>query len=484
MMQPGLLIGRLAWANKFPRDSRLPGIGEMRFVSTRGQSASVGFSEAVAQGLAPDGGLYLPENFPDLSESTDHWEDLSYPDLCFEFFRFFATDLDADVLRHAIDRSYSTFSHPQIAPIVELSEHCKVLELFHGPTLAFKDFALQLLGNLYEHQIARTGKNLTVLGATSGDTGAAAISGLIGKRGVTVFILYPNGKVSALQERQMTCTGAGNVFPLAIEGTFDDAQSTVKELFSDLPFREAVGLSAVNSINLARILAQSVYYLFAWLRLGSRDRENTTFVVPTGNFGNVFAGWLLTKMGIVIRGFRVATNQNDVLHRLFDSGEYSLGEVSPSLAPSMDIQVASNFERLLYFILDGDSARVREVMNSFREEGRYCFENLAVDGFSSSSTTDSEIPEIIRSVHREYGYWVDPHTACGFKALSPDEKHLVLATAHPAKFPDLYEKAGMEKPTSPVLQQLLEKTPVKYDSPVSPSAIRAFVEKNSSQTGE
>ena len=203
---------------------------------------------------------------------------------------------------------------------------------------------MQLLGNLYEHQIARTGKNLTVLGATSGDTGAAAISGLIGKRGVTVFILYPNGKVSALQERQMTCTGAGNVFPLAIEGTFDDAQSTVKELFSDLPFREAVGLSAVNSINLARILAQSVYYLFAWLRLGSRDRENTTFVVPTGNFGNVFAGWLLTKMGIVIRGFRVATNQNDVLHRLFDSGEYSLGEVSPSLAPSMDIQVASNFE--------------------------------------------------------------------------------------------------------------------------------------------
>jgi len=461
-----------------------PGIGEMRFVSTRGQSASVGFSEAVEQGLAPDGGLYLPENFPDLRESADHWEDLSYPDLCFEFFRFFATDLEADVLRHAIDRSYSTFSHPQIAPIVDLSENCKVLELFHGPTLAFKDFALQLLGNLYEHQIARTGKNITVLGATSGDTGAAAISGLIGKRGVSVFILYPKGKVSLLQERQMTCTGAGNVFPLAIEGTFDDAQFTVKELFSDLPFREEVGLSAVNSINLARILAQSVYYLFAWLRLGSRDRENTTFVVPTGNFGNVFAGWLLTKMGIAIRGFRVATNQNDVLHRLFDSGEYSLGEVSPSLAPSMDIQVASNFERLLYFILDGESARVREVMNSFREEGRYCFENLSVDGFSSSSASDSEIPEIIRSVNREYGYWVDPHTACGFKDLPPDEKHLVLATAHPAKFPDLYEKAGMEKPTSPVLQELLEKTPVNYDSSVSPSAIRAFVEKNSSQTGK
>ena len=456
----------------------------MRFVSTRGQSDPVGFSEAVAQGLAPDGGLYLPESFPDLSTHAAQWEDFTYPELCFEFFRLFATDLEADVLRRAIDHSYSTFSHPQIAPIVELNDHCKVMELFHGPTLAFKDFALQLLGNLYELQIERSGQNLTILGATSGDTGAAAISGLLGKRGVTVFILYPEGKVSPLQERQMTCTGASNVFPLAIEGTFDDAQRTVKELFSDLPFREKVGLSAVNSINLSRILAQSVYYLYAWLRLGRNDRERTTFVVPTGNFGNVFAGWLLTKMGIAIRGFRVATNQNDVLHRLFNTGEYSLGSVVPSLAPSMDIQVASNFERLLFFILDGDSGRVREVMNRFRQEGRYCFENFAVDGFSSSSVSDLEIPEIIRSVSREFGYLIDPHTACGFKDLRPDEKHLVLATAHPAKFPEVYENAGMEKPTSPILQELLGKNPVKYDSQSDPSAIRSFIEKNYSLSSE
>ena len=456
----------------------------MRFVSTRGQSDPVGFSEAVAQGLAPDGGLYLPESFPDLSTHAAQWEDFTYPELCFEFFRLFATDLEADVLRRAIDHSYSTFSHPQIAPIVELNDHCKVMELFHGPTLAFKDFALQLLGNLYELQIERSGQNLTILGATSGDTGAAAISGLLGKRGVTVFILYPEGKVSPLQERQMTCTGASNVFPLAIEGTFDDAQRTVKELFSDLPFREKVGLSAVNSINLSRILAQSVYYLYAWLRLGRNDRERTTFVVPTGNFGNVFAGWLLTKMGIAIRGFRVATNQNDVLHRLFNTGEYSLGSVVPSLAPSMDIQVASNFERLLFFILDGDSGRVREVMNRFRQEGRYCFENFAVDGFSSSSVSDLEIPEIIRSVSREFGYLIDPHTACGFKDLRPDEKHLVLATAHPAKFPEVYENAGMEKPTSPILQELLGRNPVKYDSQVDPSAIRSFIEKNYSLSSE
>lgn len=456
----------------------------MRFVSTRGQSDPVSFSEAVAQGLAPDGGLYLPETFPSLGSHVEQWEELTYPELCFEFFCLFATDLENDALRRAIDLSYSTFSHPQIAPVIELSSHCKVMELFHGPTLAFKDFALQLLGNLYELQIARSGQNLTILGATSGDTGAAAISGLIGKRGVTVFILYPDGKVSPLQERQMTCTGASNVFPLAIEGAFDDAQRTVKELFSDLPFREKVGLSAVNSINLARILAQSVYYLYAWLRLGSKDRENTTFVVPTGNFGNVFAGWLLTKMGIIIRGFRVATNQNDVLHRLFHTGEYSLGTVIPSLAPSMDIQVASNFERLLFFILDRDAGRVRSVMDSFHEEGRYCFDNFAVNGFSSTSVSDKEIPEIIRSVNREHGYLVDPHTACGFKSLCPDEKYLVLATAHPAKFPDVYENAGMERPTSPILQELLERNSVKYNSQVDPSVIRSFIEKNCSFVSE
>lgn len=456
----------------------------MRFVSTRGQSEPVCFSEAVAQGLAPDGGLYLPNDFPDLSPFFGKWENLSYPELCFEFFRLFATDLEADELKRSIDHSYSTFSHPQVAPVVQLNSNCKVLELFHGPTLAFKDFALQLLGNLYELQIARSGQNLTILGATSGDTGAAAISGLIGKSGVTVFILYPNGKVSPLQERQMTCTGASNVFPLAIEGTFDDAQKTVKELFSDLNFRQQVGLSAVNSINLARILAQSVYYLYAWFRLGTAERECTTFVVPTGNFGNVFAGWLLTKMGVSIRGFRVATNQNDVLHRLFRSGEYSLASVVPSLAPSMDIQVASNFERLLFFILDGDFKRVREVMNRFRDEGRYCFDNFVAEGFSSSSAADWEIPEIIHSVKQEYGYLVDPHTACGFKDLPPEEKHLVLATAHPAKFPEVYENAGMEKPTAPILQELLEKTPVKYDSGVDASTIRAFIENHSSYKSE
>jgi len=450
----------------------------MRYRSTRGGAQPVSFTEAVAQGLAPDGGLYLPEEFPDLSHYIEPWSNLSYSELCFEFFKHFATDLDDADLKQAVDSAYSSFSHADIAPLIRLNDHWQVLELFHGPTLAFKDFALQLLGNLYELQIKRTGQKLCILGATSGDTGAAAISGLLGKSGVEVFILYPNGKVSPLQERQMTCTGASNVYPIAIEGTFDDAQRTVKELFGDSEFSKTVGLSAVNSINLARILAQSVYYLYAWLKLEKSKREITEFVVPTGNFGNVFAGWLLTKMGIPMGGFRVATNQNDVLHRLFASGQYELASVSPSLAPSMDIQIASNFERLLFYFLDGNTERVCEVMQSFREKGKYSFEQFDVPGFSSTSLTDAEIPAIIQKVYQEYSYLVDPHTACAFKDLNENKHSVILATAHPAKFPDVFSDAGMERPKSPVLESLLDQQPVKHEVGVDASSIKAFIQNN------
>ena len=448
----------------------------MKFVSTRGQADAVSFSEAVAQGLAPDGGLYLPSEFPDITPFLREWENMSYSELCFSFFRLFATDINENALHKIVEDSYSRFSHNEIAPMVSLDENLKVLELFHGPTLAFKDFALQLLGNLYEEQIKKSGRELTILGATSGDTGAAAIAGLLGKKGVTVFILFPDGKVSPLQERQMTCTESDNVFPLAIEGTFDDAQRAVKEIFSDLNFKKKVGLSAVNSINLARILAQSVYYLFAWLKIEKEERLNTTFVVPTGNFGNVFAGWLLTKMNLPIKGFQVATNQNDVLHRLFKYGQYSLSEVSQSLAPSMDIQVASNFERLLYFILDGDSQKLTQIMAIFAKEGKYCFDDFQVDGFSSSTVSDDEIPEIIRNVQDNYDYLVDPHTACAFKDLKNSEKYLILATAHPAKFPNVYEKASLSEPKSAVLEELKEKKSVKFSIDSSVHAIRSFIE--------
>ena len=447
----------------------------MRFISTRGEAPPVTFSEAVAEGLAPDGGLYLPEELPDLGNRLESWSDLPYPELCLAFFRLFAEDLDELVLARIMHTSHECFAHPEIAPIRRLDDKLAVLELFHGPTLAFKDFALQILGNFYEEQIRRTGRPLSILGATSGDTGAAAIAGLLGKEGVNVFILYPDGRVSPLQERQMTCTGATNVFPLAIVGTFDDAQAALKEVFNDHPFKERVGLSAVNSINLARILAQSVYYLSAWFRLPSESREETVFVVPTGNFGNVFAGWLLAKMGVPIGGFRIATNQNDVLHRLFQTGEYVLGPVAPSYAPSMDIQVASNFERFLYYFMDCDSEKVREVMTTFRKDGSYRFATFADHGFTSSRVADPEIPEIIRKTSTKYGYLVDPHTACAFKDLDPDRPHLILATAHPAKFPDVFREAGLPESTSPTLESLKEREIVKYAVEPTKEAIQAFI---------
>jgi threonine synthase len=449
----------------------------MKFISTRGRAPAVSFSEAVAQGLAPDGGLYLPEKLPHLGPHLGTWADLDYPALCEAFLAHFATDLGRGDLGRIVERSYAGFDHAEIAPLRRLSDDRFVLELFHGPTLAFKDFALQLLGNLYEEQIARTGRPIAVLGATSGDTGAAAIHGLLGKEGVTTFILYPDGRVSPLQERQMTCTGSETVFPLAIAGSFDDAQTALKEVFGDRGFAEEVGLSAVNSINLARILAQCVYYLYAFFRLPEDVREKAVFVVPTGNFGNVLAGWLVRRMGAPIRGFRVATNRNDILHRLFQTGVYELGSVEPSLAPSMDIQVASNFERFLYYMVGEDPARVREVMAAFRQSGKYAFEDFDGDCFTSSCTGDGEIGQLIRHVYERYGYVVDPHTACGF--AGPGEGvEVALATAHPAKFPEtICESVGLDS-THPSLEALKGRQPVKYRVDPTPEAIKAFMREH------
>ncbi|WPJ94918.1 threonine synthase [Coraliomargarita algicola] len=446
----------------------------MQFISTRGQVPPVSFSTAVAQGLAPDGGLYLPEQLPDLKPYLAEWSKLSYAELCEVFFAIFATDIEADELKKIVTRSYTKFDHADIAPIVKLDDDRYVLELFHGPTLAFKDFALQLLGNLYESQIARTGNRISVLGATSGDTGAAAIHGLLGKEGVTTFILYPDGRISPLQERQMTCTGADNVFPLAIKGSFDDAQTAMKTVFEDREFAAEVGLSAVNSINLARILAQCVYYLSAYFRLPEDVRDDITFVVPTGNFGNVLAGWLVQRMGLPIKGFRVATNQNDILHRLFESGTYQLDEVAPSVAPSMDIQVASNFERFLYYAEGQDSEKVREIIQTFKETGKYVFENFDRAGFSSSRTDDAQIAAIIKDVYAKYGYVADPHTACGFSD-GFEGKEIILSTAHPAKFPDTIQDAIGEDSTHPSLEELKSREIVKYSVEPTPEAIKAFM---------
>lgn len=453
----------------------------MKFVSTRGLTEAVGFSEAVAIGLAPDGGLYVPEVLPDLSKELVRWKDLSYEETCFEFFKHFATDIDSEILMELIERSYSGFTHADRAPLKQLDDKFWVLELFHGPTLAFKDFALQFLGNLYEYQIQTTGKSINVLGATSGDTGAAAIHGLLGKSGVNIFILYPDGRVAPLQERQMTCTQADNVFPLAIEGSFDDTQRVLKEILADQDFRTGFNLSAVNSINLARVLAQCVYYIYSFWKLPESSREKVEFVVPTGNFGNVLAGWMVQQMGLPIRSFRVATNQNDILHRLFSSGNYQESSVEPSLAPSMDIQVASNFERFLYYAEDSNAERVREIMRSFKDTGEYQFSDFDRSSFSSSRTDDQEIETIIKAVYEKYGYIADPHTACGMTNvlgghMSPQ---VVLATAHPAKFPDTIEKCLGLVPKHSSLEVLKTRDVVKHKIASTKGAVESFIKKYS-----
>ncbi|HZZ57145.1 MAG TPA: threonine synthase [Opitutaceae bacterium] len=453
----------------------------MRYRSTRGAAPAVSFSEAVAIGLAPDGGLYLPEELPPVAGRLAEWEGLAYAELCLRFFRLFADDIPEAELRPLVAAAYARFEDPAIAPLRELEPGKWVLELFHGPTLAFKDFALQLLGNLYGRQCRLRGESINVLGATSGDTGAAAIHGLIGRPATAIFILYPDGRVSPLQERQMACTGAANVHALAIDGSFDDAQRALKEIFGDQQFRTQYRLSAVNSINLARVLAQCVYYLSAWLRLPPAARAaGVDFVVPTGNFGNVLAGWMLQKMGVPIHGFRVATNQNDILWRMFTTGEYRVDAVRPSLAPSMDIQVASNFERYLYYALGRDPARVRQAMESLRTTGRLAVPGFDPDTFTASRCTDEEIPGIIRGLHEKHRYIADPHTACGFKdyeALS-QRPTVFLATASPAKFPDVIERAIGQTPRHPSLEALKSRPIAKVRLPASAGEIQTYLRRH------
>lgn len=448
----------------------------MNFISTRGLSEPHSFSEAVKIGLAPDGGLFVPERLPDLTSQLSRWEGKSYPDLCVSFFRNFASDIEGQELEELIGEAYTNFDHDEHAPLISLSEKISVLELFHGPTLAFKDFALQLLGKLYERQVSKTGVSINVLGATSGDTGAAAISGLVGKEGVNIFILYPDGRVSPLQERQMSCTGESNVYPIAITGSFDDAQAALKEVFGDREFSRSSNLSAVNSINLARILAQCVYYIYAWLKLPAEKREETTFVVPTGNFGNVLAGWMASEMGMKVAGFRVATNQNDILHRFFSSGEYSVSEASSSLAPSMDIQVASNFERYLYYGLGENADKTRKTMSEFKKRGVFVSrDDSLIKSMSSSRMEDGEIRDTIRDVYQKYDYIADPHTACAFKDLDEFEHCVILSTAHPAKFPETIEETLGISVTHPSLDVLKERKIVKYPLSADAEAIKEFV---------
>ncbi|MFP6796635.1 MAG: threonine synthase [Pseudomonadales bacterium] len=413
----------------------------MRYVSTRGGMDPVTFQEAVIIGQAPDGGLLLPEFLPDISSDLERWRELAFEDLAFEVVRLFADDIDDASLRNIFKDAFETFACDDTINLVQL-DGLNILELFHGPTLAFKDVALQVLGRLFEHILGQRSGSLNILGATSGDTGSAAIAGVRGRRNIDIFVLFPDGRTSLMQELQMTTVMDSNVHCLGIKGTFDDCQELMKSIFNDLAFKEEYRLGAVNSVNWARVVTQVVYYIYAALKF----KEPVSFSVPTGNFGNVFAGYLARSMGVPIDRLILATNENDILARFFKTGNYARGVVKHTLSPSMDIQVASNFERFLYLHFNRDSERLIEFIETFAREGSAKVNYVdSVDPlFLATSIGTEETMETIKSMYASYEYVLDPHSAVGvaaashFKLSSPV---ISLATAHPAKFPDTVNKA-------------------------------------------
>ena len=459
----------------------------MKYISTRGGIAPISFKKAVMMGLAIDGGLLLPQTMPVVDEKTvAAWGRLSYPELAHAVLSLFIDDIPADDLRELINRSYATFSHPEITPLVQKGG-VHILELFHGPTLAFKDVALQFLGNVFDYLLRESGEKMNIVGATSGDTGSAAIYGVRGKERINIFILHPHKRVSAVQELQMTTVIDANVFNLAIRGTFDDGQAIVKSLFNDIPFKQQYHLGAVNSINWARILAQVVYYIFAALKLTGQGGK-VDFAVPTGNFGDIFAGFIARKLlPGRIRHLVLATNENNLLTRFVLQGDYSLGKVVQTSSPSMDIQVASNFERYLYFLYDEDAGRTKEAMTHFAQSGSLHFSESEQQkiraAFLSASVSQQQTLAIIRDFHQANGYVLDPHTAVGVSAgldhLDPAVPMVCLATAHPAKFGAAVQQAIGRPPEMPESFRDLDKRESRcrvLDADLA--QIKAFIEEN------
>lgn len=427
----------------------------MKYISTRGDAPALSFEDVVLTGLASDGGLYVPETLPTFSQDEIRsWVGLSYPDLAFNIISPFVDgEIPDKDLKDIIDRSYSTFRHEAIAPLVQTAHNEWILELFQGPTLAFKDFALQFLGNLLDYVLAKRKQKVVIMGATSGDTGSAAIEGCRQCKNVDIFILHPNNRVSDVQRRQMTTVLEDNVHNIALEGNFDDCQNMVKASFSDQSFLpDGRQLVAVNSINWARIMAQIVYYFYAGLSLGSPFRP-VSFSVPTGNFGDVFAGYLAKKMGLPIDQLIVATNTNDILHRCLSKNDHSKQPLKHSLSPSMDIMVSSNFERLLFDVYKQDGRAIKQLIEDFKSgQMTLSDEAFAVvqSIFSSYKLDDDETVKVIEDVYESTEYLLDPHTAIGVQAgrkkrKSPQVPMICLATAHPAKFPDAVKQAGQLK---------------------------------------
>jgi threonine synthase len=429
----------------------------MRYISTRGQAPELTFEETMLTGLARDGGLYVPAELPRMSEGEiAALAGLSYEEAAFRVMRPFVGDSFTDAeFGDCISRAYAGFGHAARAPLKQLQDNHFLLELFHGPTLAFKDFAMQLIGQLFQTALARNGERVTIVGATSGDTGSAAMEAFRGLDNVDVFILYPHGRVSDVQRRQMTTVSEANAHALAITGSFDDAQARLKDMFNDFTFRDEVRLAGVNSINFARVLAQVVYYFTSAVALGAPHRK-VSFTVPTGNFGDIFAGYLAKRMGLPIERLVVATNQNDILHRALSTGDYVTHGVAPSISPSMDIQVSSNFERALFDAYGRDGAAVAQLMDELKQGGGFhisqgALESLRAD-FASGRASEEETSATIARALPEMGELLCPHSAVGVHVAQDflgSTPMVTLATAHPAKFPDAVEAATGIRPALP-----------------------------------
>ena len=440
----------------------------MRYISTRGSAPALDFADAMLTGLARDGGLYVPESWPRFSaDEIAALAGLDYAEVAYRVTRpFIGAALDAGTYRAMVEQTYRVFTHSAVAPLVELAPNHWLMELFHGPTLAFKDYAMQLLGNLFNHILGARGRRATIIGATSGDTGSAAIEACRGREAIDIFILFPHGLVSDVQRRQMTTVDDANVHVMAIDGTFDDCQALLKDMFNDPNFRDEVAMSGVNSINWARILGQIVYYFVAAAALGGWERK-IAFAVPTGNFGNIYAGYAARQMGLPISHLVLATNANDILSNLLATGTMTRGEVQPSLSPSMDILVASNFERYLFDLLDRDGAAVAQQMAAF-QDGELALSQDALGAarevFTGFRLDDAGTLEEIGRRYEASGQLLDPHSAIGVAAGAAKRGDgavpmVSLATAHPAKFPDAVEQAtGIRPPLPAQMADLMERT--------------------------
>ena len=456
----------------------------MKYISTRGRAPTVDFADVVLTGLASDGGLYVPESWPQFSAADLRaLTRLDYPQLAATLMAPYAAGaLTEGELHRLASRAYAGFRHAAIAPLVQIGRDHWLLELFHGPTLAFKDYPLQFLGYLFDHLLAARGEIVTVIGATSGDTGSAAIEACRDKPTMRVFIFHPHGRVSDVQRRQMTTVTSENVHNIALEGTFDDCQDMVKALFADTELRNRLRLTAVNSINWARILAQVVYYFWAALRLGAMERQ-ISFAVPTGNFGNVFAAYVARQMGLPIARLVIGTNRNDILNRFFETGTMRIGTVEPSLSPSMDIQVSSNFERLLFDLWQRDGARVATAMQDFRATGQFSVSAAELASlkelFQSCRLSDIATAQVIDTYHKTTGMILDPHSAIGVGSgahFLSAEPMVSLACAHPAKFPDAVRQAtGISPALPPFLGSLMHRPERLKVMPNDFQRVRTFI---------